>query len=163
MITGSSQLAMAEIEQTAKVIRGRPFVKGNGGRKPGSRNRATVVAAQLLEDEGGELIRTAIDVAINDRDVAMLKFLLDRLLPRDRVVKVDLPHTQYSDDDPVEALTRVVASVAKGKISPSEGAAIASLMQAYLRAVEVSDLAKEFEELKATLTGEGIKTLMKEL
>ena len=36
--------------------RGRPFAKGNGGRKPGSRNRASLLADALLEDEQDELI-----------------------------------------------------------------------------------------------------------
>ena len=32
-------------------VRGRPFEKGNGGRRPGSRNRTTVVAEALLKGE----------------------------------------------------------------------------------------------------------------
>ena len=39
--------------------RGRPFVNGNPGRRPGSRNRASVVAAALVEGECEELMRKA--------------------------------------------------------------------------------------------------------
>ena len=55
--------------------RGRPFANGNPGRKPGSRNRASVVAAALVEGEAEELVRTALRLA-KAGDVVMLKFLL---------------------------------------------------------------------------------------
>jgi hypothetical protein len=55
--------------------RGRPFQKGNAGRRPGSRNKTTVVAEALLRDEEIELVRTAIEMA-KAGDAQMLKFLL---------------------------------------------------------------------------------------
>jgi hypothetical protein len=66
--------------------RGRPFVNGNAGRRPGSRNRTTAVAAALLEGEAEELVRKAVDLA-KAGDVPMLKFLLSRILPRERPIK----------------------------------------------------------------------------
>jgi hypothetical protein len=53
--------------------RGRPFTKGNGGRKPGAKNRTTQVAAALLAGEEQELVRKAVEVA-KAGDVTMLKF-----------------------------------------------------------------------------------------
>ena len=55
--------------------RGRPFEKGNGGRKIGSRNKATQIAAALLEGEAKALVRKAKELALAG-DVTMLKFLL---------------------------------------------------------------------------------------
>jgi len=63
--------------------RGRPFAKGNGGRKPGSRNRASLLADALLEGEQDELIRKGIELA-KAGDPVMLKFFLDRILPKER-------------------------------------------------------------------------------
>ena len=57
--------------------RGRPFVNGNSGRKRGSKNRTTLVAAALLEGEAEELVRKAVALA-KAGDIAMLKFLLGR-------------------------------------------------------------------------------------
>ena len=71
-------------------IRGRPFEKGNSGRRPGSKNKTTVVAEALLKDEESALVRKAIELA-KAGDVQMLKFLLDRILPKERSVHVDLP------------------------------------------------------------------------
>ena len=53
--------------------------------KPGSKNRTTLVAAALLEGEAEELVRKAIELA-KAGDVAMLKFLLERILPRERLI-----------------------------------------------------------------------------
>jgi hypothetical protein len=59
-------------------VRGHPFEKGNGGRRPGSRNRTTVVAEALLKGEEVELVRKGVELA-KAGDVQMLKFLLDRI------------------------------------------------------------------------------------
>src|SRR5262245_16185572 len=40
-------------------VRGRPFKKGNGGRRPGSKNRTTLVAEGLLKGEEEELVEIA--------------------------------------------------------------------------------------------------------
>jgi hypothetical protein len=39
--------------QPHSPVRGRPFARGNGGRKPGSKNRTTLVAEALLKGEEG--------------------------------------------------------------------------------------------------------------
>ena len=45
------------------ATRGRPFADGNPGRRPGSKNRTTLVAAALLEGEAEELLRKAVELA----------------------------------------------------------------------------------------------------
>jgi hypothetical protein len=77
--------------------RGRPFQKGNGGRRPGSKNRTTLVAESLLKSEEGELVRKAIELA-KAGDVQMLKFFLDRILPKERSVRLDLPTMDHASD-----------------------------------------------------------------
>ena len=75
------------------TTRGRPFANG----KPGSKNRATLFAAALLEGEVEKLLRKAVALA-KAGDVGMLKFLLGRVLPRERLIKFDLPHMDFADD-----------------------------------------------------------------
>ncbi len=76
--------------------RGRPFEKGRsgnpGGRLPGSRNKATLAAAVLLEGESGALTRKAVEMALAG-DPTALRLCLDRLLPpcRERPVAFRLP------------------------------------------------------------------------
>ena len=52
-----------------KRPRGRPFAKGNGGRKLGSRNQATLLADALLEGEQEELVRKGIELAKSGESV----------------------------------------------------------------------------------------------
>lgn len=131
--------------------RGRPFVNGNPGRKPGSRNRASVIVAALVEGEAEKLTRTAVRLA-EAGDVVMLKFLLGPLLPRERLIKFDLP-TMESADDAVEALGSVLRAVSEGKISPSEGAAVAELINSYARAIDLADVVKRLVVLEAQIKG----------
>jgi len=134
------------------ATRGRPFQNGNPGRKPGSKNRTTLVAAALLEREAEELVRKAVELA-KAGDVGMLKFLLGRLLPRERLIKLDLPRMDFADDA-VEALGAVMGAVSDGKISPSEGAALATLINSYQSAIDMADVAKRLDSLEAK-TNEG--------
>jgi hypothetical protein len=144
-------MAIDPVNQSPQsLVRGRPFPKGNGGRKPGSKNRATQIAAALLAGEEEKLVRKGLEIALAG-DASMLKFLLGRILPRERVIKIDIPHTIYGDEDPVEALVEIIRSVAEGKISPSEGAALATMMESYRRASEYSELTSRMDELEAKL------------
>jgi hypothetical protein len=137
-------------QSTEPAARGRPFPKGNGGRKPGSKNRTTQVAEALLAGEEEELVRKAVEIA-KAGDVSMLKFLLGRILPRERSIKIDLPSTIYERGNPMEALAEIIRAVADGKISPSEGAALATIMESYGRASEYSELTRRMDELEAQL------------
>jgi hypothetical protein len=134
------------------AARGRPFANGNPGRKPGSRNRATLVAAALLDGEAEELVRKAVELA-KAGDVGMLKFLLGRVLPRERLIRLDLPRMDFADDA-VEALDRIMRSVSEGTISPSEGAALGTLINSWAHAIDVADLVKRMDELEVKIKGQ---------
>jgi Family of unknown function (DUF5681) len=75
---------------------GRPFEPGQsgnpGGRQPGSRNKATLAAAALLDDEAEGLTRKAVAAALGG-DMLAMKLCLERLLPRcrERPVRFRLP------------------------------------------------------------------------
>jgi hypothetical protein len=129
--------------------RGRPFVNGNSGRKRGSKNRTTLVAAALLEGEAEELVRKAVALA-KAGDIAMLKFLLGRILPRERLIKLDLPSMDFADDA-VEAMGHVTRAVSAGRISPSEGAALSTLVNAYTAAINMADVVKRLDTLEARI------------
>src|SRR5271165_4383715 len=114
--------------QPLSRVRGRPFEKGNGGRRPGAKNRTTLVAEALLKGEEVALVRKAIELA-KAGDTQMLKFLLDRILPRERSVRVDLPEMEGADDA-VDALGAIINAVGTGQIAPSEAEALATLIAA---------------------------------
>ena len=111
-------------------VRGRPFAKGNAGRKRGSRNKSTLISAALLDGEQPELLRLAIDIAKRG-NVSMLKFLLARWLPRERLNKIDLPPI-VSASDTLKALQHILRAVSVGTISPAEGAALTALLTPFI-------------------------------
>jgi hypothetical protein len=135
--------------------RGRPFADGNPGRKPGSKNRTTLVAAALLDGEAEELVRTAVERA-KAGDGPMLKFLLSRIFPRERLIEFDLPPMNFADDA-VASLGRILAAVAQGRISPSEGASLSALIDTYTRAIEMADVVKRLDALEAKLNDGGVQ------
>jgi hypothetical protein len=135
--------------QNGGVKRGRPFVKGNPGRPQGSKNRKTVLAQALLAGEETELVRKAIELA-KAGDVQILKFLLDRLLPKDRLIKIDIPRLDFSDEA-IEGMAAVSRAIAEGHITPSEGAAISNMISGYSRAIEVWELSMRIEALEKSL------------
>jgi hypothetical protein len=128
--------------------RGRPFAKGNGGRRPGSRNRSTLVA-EALHGEEVELVRKAIELA-KGGDRQMLKFLLERILPKDRLVQIDLPQIR-SPGEAAIAMTALIQAVAGGEIAPAEGASVASLVTGIHRFVDITDLRERIDALEAEI------------
>jgi hypothetical protein len=138
------------VNQAQPVVRGRPFPKGNGGRKPGSKNRTTQIAAALLAGEEEKLVRIGIELALAG-DATMLKFFLSSMLPRERSIKIDLPDATNGRLDPVEALAAIIGAVADGQISPSEGAALATLIESYRKASEYSELTRRMDALESKL------------
>ena len=70
----------------------------------------------------------------------------------ERPIKLDLPRMEYADDA-VEALGRVMCDVSEGKISPSEGAALATMVNSYTRAIDLADVVKRLDTLEAQIKG----------
>jgi hypothetical protein len=127
-------------------IRGRPFVAGNSGRKRGSKNRTTLVAESLLEGETEELVRTAVAIA-KAGDVVMLKFLLGRILPKERSVRVELPPTD-GDFDAVATMEAILVAATAGQILPSEASGLASIVAAYARTAEITEFGERLEKIE---------------
>jgi hypothetical protein len=129
--------------------RGRSFAPGNPGRRPGSKNKITRVAEALLRGEESELVRKAVELA-KAGDVPMLKFLLDRILPKQRHIELELPEVKFASDA-VDALGAVLDAVCSAKIAPREGAEVAMLLGLYSRAIDVADHERRLEAIETAL------------
>ena len=136
---------------TTASVRGRPFAKGNGGRRPGSKNQSTRILETLSDGDKEELVRKGVELA-KAGDVAMLKFFLSRILPRERPIRIDLPQMEFADDA-VEVLGAITSAVCAGKITPGEAAHLAALVNSYARAIDNADLVKRMEVLEARVRG----------
>ena len=80
----------------------------------------------------------------------MLKFLLDRLLPKDRLIKIDIPPLDFADEA-IDGMAAISSAIAEGQITPSEGAALSSMISGYSRTIEVWELSRRIEAIEASL------------
>jgi hypothetical protein len=99
-----------------------------------------------------DLLRKATELALAG-DVPMLKFIIGRLLPRDRLIQFDLPRMD-SAEDAIEAFASISAAVSSGTITPSEAAGIAAVLDSYVRAIDIADVVKRLDILEATFKAE---------
>ncbi|PWC53612.1 DUF5681 domain-containing protein [Azospirillum sp. TSO22-1] len=145
--------AGTEAEEAKRDRRGR-FAPGNPGRRPGSRNKATLAAEQLLDGEADALTRKAIELA-KAGDVQALRLCLERLLParKDRPVRFTLPPLSTAADA-AKAVSAIVEAVAGGDLTPGEAAELGKLIETYTKTLE----AAEFETRLAALEERSSKT-----
>jgi hypothetical protein len=128
----------------------KPGQSGNpSGRPKGARNQSTIAAEALLDGEAEAITRRCIDLAM-DGDTTALRLCLSRILPvkRERTIELDLPALEDSQDS-LRAIGTVLEAVGSGMITPSEGQAVASLLETHRRTFEVEELERRLEVLEA--------------
>ena len=128
----------------------KPGQSGNpSGRPKGARNKSTVAAEALLDGESEALTRRCIDLAM-EGDSTALRLCLSRILPvkRENPISLDLPALKDSQDS-LRAIGTVLEAVGAGTITPSEGQAVASLLETHRRTFEIEELERRLEVLEA--------------
>jgi hypothetical protein len=131
-------------------VRGRPFGKGRSGnprgRQYGSRNKATLAAAALLDGESEALTRKAVELALGG-DPTALRLCLGRLLPpvRERAIAFRLPPPatlrsgdarEPSPGEVAAVMNAVMTALANGEITPGEAERIAAVLGTFIAAIE---------------------------
>ena len=132
---------------------GRPFVQGQSGnpmgKRPGTRNRATIIAEAMLDCETRPLLRQTIDEA-KGGDPVMMRFCVGRILPprRDRPVRFALPPVR-SPADLSAALEAVTAAVANGELTIREAWEFSQMIDNFIRTIDASEFARQLDRLEA--------------
>ena len=121
-----------------------PGQSGNpAGRRRGSRNKATLAAATLLDGEALGLTRSAVEAALAG-DMLAMKLCIERVLPRchERPVRFSLPSLaaigngeidEPSPQNVSRAMNAVTTALACGEITPGEAATIAGVSGRFVR------------------------------
>jgi hypothetical protein len=128
------------------------FQKGQSGnpagKPPGTRNRVTVMAQQLMNDDLEQIIKAVVNAA-KDGDMTAAKIVLDRVVParKGSPVSFSLPPIR-SAAEALEASNAVLSACANGEITPQEAAEINNLIAAHVKLIEVADLEKRVEQLE---------------
>jgi hypothetical protein len=102
-----------------------------------------------MEGDARVIVR-AVLLAASTGDMAAARMVLDRVLPvsRDRhLTPFDLPATDTAAGI-AEAQAAVVAAVAGGELRPSEGQALADLLELRRRSVESADFEARLAALE---------------
>ncbi len=134
-------------DRRGRFVRGR---SGNpAGRPPGLRNKATVAAERMLDDEAAALTRKALDLA-HDGDLVALRLCLDRMIAprRERAVSFTMPPIAGAVDL-AGAMAALTGAAAQGIITPGEAAQLAQVVETYIRAIETTDLERRLRAVEA--------------
>jgi hypothetical protein len=132
-------------------VRGRPFPKGNPGRRLGSKNQTTKMVEALVDGEAPKLTRKLLDLALGG-DVRCLQFCLDRLIPqrRGRPLDLQLPKINSVKDVPT-AMAAISEAVSKGDVTAEEASHLAHLLKTYTDTIIANDFAVRLENAETAI------------
>jgi hypothetical protein len=123
-----------------------PGVSGNpAGKKPGTRNRKTVLMEALRDGEDITVARVVLDKALAG-DAVAARFCLGLLSPkpRGRAIALDLPEEARAGDV-VAAFDATLAAMACGDITPEEALIITRVLDGRRRALETLALERRVD------------------
>lgn len=140
---------MTKAKEPPKKTRFQRGRSGNpNGRPAGSRSKVLLALDALGEGEAEEIVRAMVEKA-KEGDATAARTILDRVWPPRKGARLqfDLPEVAKAEDLP-GAIAAVTRQVAGGEISPDEGAAIVSLLEAHRKALEMGELAARVAALE---------------
>jgi hypothetical protein len=122
-----------------------PGCSGNpAGKKPGTRNRATVLREALADGEDRKLARVVIDKALAG-DAVTARFLLERLepKPRGRTIELELPEGESAAGDVVALFNSALRAMAAGQITPAEAVDVSRFLEGRFRVLRAWQLEEK--------------------
>jgi hypothetical protein len=118
------------------------------GKPPGSRHKVTLAVERLLDGEGEELTRKAIELA-KEGDLTALRLCLERICPprKSRPIAIDLPDVKSGEGVSL-AQAAVVQAVGEGEITPEEGQVLSNILESRRKSIETEDHERRLDELE---------------
>ena len=130
-----------------------PGKSGNpAGRPRGSRNKTTMMAQALFDENGQVIVEKITNLAIKKGDLTALKICIDRILPnlKSRPVTFTLPEIKTAKDV-VAAYGAILEAVSEGQLTPEEASRITAILDAMRRATDSVDTDERLARIEATL------------
>jgi hypothetical protein len=127
-----------------------PGGPGGPGRPAGSRNKVSLALDQIADDAGKAILEKMVEAA-KDGDLRAADLVLQRIWPvrkgRPLSLSLQLPVINTAADV-VTALGTVADAVGAGEITPDEGQAVASILEAKRKAIETVELESRIAALE---------------
>jgi hypothetical protein len=130
--------------------------RAGAGRPRGSVSRQSIDAVAKAMADGISPVEYMLNIMRNDDADAkerawaaekVAPFVHPRPAPMERTVEIDLPDTStIAGVD--QALDRIIAAMASGTVSPSEGQSFISAIETRRKAIETGDLLARIEALE---------------
>src|SRR5579859_5683387 len=115
-----------------------PGASGNpAGKKPGTKNRATILKEALRDGEDTSVARIVIDKALAG-DAVAARFLLERLepKPRGRAIHLEIPEGLSPAGEVVATFNAALRAMAAGEITPDEALSVARFLEGRARVLK---------------------------
>jgi hypothetical protein len=127
-------------------------VSGNpAGRARGSRNKAMAMLDKIGADSAGDVLRAVVEAA-RGGDMAAASLLLSRAWParRGRPVVVEMPAITTAADVTL-ALSAITAAVAEGRLTTTEAAELATLIESVRKSIETVEIEERLRRIEERL------------
>jgi hypothetical protein len=131
-----------------------PGQSGNpAGKRPGTRNRKTILMEALRDGEGEAVARVIIDKAVAG-DAVAARFCLGLISPRPRgrAIHLDLP--EDDDCNVVSAFNATLRALANGEITPDEAVTVARFLDGRRRVLQAWQLEERLTSYGRTIPGD---------
>jgi hypothetical protein len=136
------------------MTRGRPFKPGNKsgkGRPKGSRNKRTLTANQMLDENREAIFQKVIEQALAG-DGALLRTLLGYLMPQPKEQPVNIgPLRMSTAANLVQSNETVLKKVVSGQITVSQATQISEIIEKRRRLFETQILSDRVGALERSL------------
>ncbi len=134
--------------------RGRPFEPGNTfgrGRPPGSRNKTTQKAREVLESHSESLIRKAILSAMQG-DTKVLIALVGTILGKNGVAPIKISGLKFGTIQELSKSSEsLLKKVASGDLPSGQAQEFSELIEMRRRVIETRELEPRLRELESKL------------
>jgi hypothetical protein len=105
---------------------------------------------EKMMSDGGEGVVNAVVEAAKGGDMQAARIILDRICPprKERPISCKLPKLE-DPSDLIAGISAIMAAVANGELTPGEGQALASLIEAQRRTLETEDIEQRLKAVEA--------------
>jgi polyhydroxyalkanoate synthesis regulator phasin len=132
------------------------FIKGASGnpkgRPKGSRNKATLIAKAVFDQNSEAVAQKIVDLALKKGDMTALKLIIDRVVPplKSHLLTFDLPEIATAQDV-VAGYSAVVQALSRGELTAEEANMVANLLEAARRAIDTADITERLARIEHKL------------